>query len=71
MRLFGKGRPAIEIRAITPFNTEPAPVPDAQREFDLSVGHDMLQHYVTSAERTVAASQEHFAALAARELSRR
>ncbi len=71
MSLFGKGRAVKEIRAITPFNTEPAPVPDIQREFELSVGHNMLQHYVTSAERTVAASQENFAVLAARELNRR
>jgi hypothetical protein len=71
MGLFGKGRTSIEVRAITPLNVEPATVPDLQKEFELDVGRHMLQHYVTAAERTVAASQENFATLAARELIRR
>lgn len=57
-------------RAKTPLNTAPAPVPDLESAARAEAGKTRLDHLVTKAERTVAASHELFAAQAARELGR-
>jgi len=57
-------------RARTTLNTAPAEVPDPSKAEEAASGKILLDHLVTSAERTVAASQELFAAKAAQELRR-
>lgn len=58
------------VRAITPNDVEPASVPDSRKEARLDAGRTRLEHYMTSAERTVAATAELFAEAAVRELRR-
>lgn len=57
-------------RARTTLNTPPADVPDPEKETQASKGKVMLDHLARTAERSVAASQELFAAEAAKDLRR-
>lgn len=58
------------VHPITPFDVEPAPVADLEKERTLQTGTDLLKHYVLKSERTVAATQQHFATIAADVLRR-
>ena len=57
-------------QARTAFNTPPAEVPSPENEAKADAGKIRLDHLVGKAERTVAASQQLFAAKAAQELRR-
>ena len=57
-------------RARTPLNTPPAEVPSPENAARAAAGKIRLDHLVSTAERTVAASQQLFAAQAAKELRR-
>ncbi len=56
-------------RARTPLNTPPADDPNPETAAQARAGKITLDHLARSAERTVAASQEMFAAQAAREIT--